>query len=54
MATAATGIYDHQINGSGYRPSANEEFMNPAQIAYFRRKLLGWKDEILRESEGTM
>src|SRR3954465_10205303 len=54
MATAPTGIYDHQINGSGYRPSANEEFMNPAQIAYFRRKLLGWKDEILRESEGTM
>ncbi|MEA3036193.1 MAG: DnaK suppressor protein, partial [Sphingomonadales bacterium] len=35
-------------------PSANEEFMNPAQLAYFRQKLLSWKDEILRESEGTM
>src|SRR3954467_8522956 len=54
MATAATGIYDHHINGSAYRPSANEEFMNPAQLAYFRQKLLNWKDEILRESEGTM
>jgi DnaK suppressor protein len=54
MATAATGIYDQQISGSAYRPTANEEFMNPAQLAYFRQKLLGWKDEILRESESTM
>lgn len=37
-----------------YRPSANEEFMNPRQLAYFRNKLLGWKDEILRESESTL
>ena len=54
MATAATGIYDQQSSGSAYRPTANEEFMSPAQLAYFRHKLMGWKDEILRESEGTM
>jgi DnaK suppressor protein len=28
--------------------------MNPSQLAYFRQKLLGWKDEILRESRDTM
>ena len=58
MATALSDVY-----GSGflagmisdsYRPSANEEFMNPAQLAYFRQKLLAWKEEILRESQGTM
>lgn len=38
----------------GYRPSADEEFMNPRQLAYFRKKLLIWKDEILKESEGTL
>jgi DnaK suppressor protein len=38
----------------GYRPSADEEFMNPRQLLYFRRKLLAWKDEILKESEGTL
>ena len=38
----------------GYRPTANEEFMNAGQLAYFRQKLLGWKDEILREAADTM
>jgi DnaK suppressor protein len=37
-----------------YRPTANEEFMNPMQLAYFRQKLMNWKDELLRESAGTM
>jgi DnaK suppressor protein len=58
MATALSGVYDQghfSIAGlEAYRPSANEEFMNAAQLAYFRQKLLNWKDEILRESEGTM
>ena len=38
----------------GYRPSADEEFMNPRQQAYFRAKLQGWKDSILREAAGTI
>jgi DnaK suppressor protein len=58
MATALSGAYDQvHFNIAGmeaYRPSANEDFMNAAQLAYFRQKLLNWKDEILRESEGTM
>ncbi len=28
--------------------------MNPEQLAYFRSKLLGWKDAIVRESRETM
>ncbi|CAN7519297.1 MULTISPECIES: RNA polymerase-binding protein DksA [unclassified Devosia] len=37
-----------------YRPSENEPFMNPRMREYFRNKLLAWKDEILRESRGTL
>lgn len=37
-----------------YRPSDAEEFMNNRQQAYFRRKLLDWKDDILRESRETV
>ena len=38
----------------GYRPGADEPFMNPRQQAYFRRKLLAWKEALLRESLGTL
>jgi DnaK suppressor protein len=37
-----------------YRPSPDEEFMNPRQLAFFRRKLLEWKDSILREASLTL
>lgn len=37
-----------------YRPSEDEEFMNPRQREYFRTKLETWKDEILRESRETL
>jgi DnaK suppressor protein len=37
-----------------YRPSPDEDFMNPRQQAYFRSKLLDWKESILRESRGTL
>lgn len=37
-----------------YRPSDAEEFMNERQQAYFRKKLMDWKDEILRESRETV
>jgi len=39
---------------SGYKPVESEPFMNEKQREYFRRKLLGWKDEILRESRETI
>ena len=38
----------------GYRPSADEPFMSLRQQAYFRNKLLAWKDALLRESAGTL
>ena len=38
----------------GYRPTANEEFMNADQLAYFRQKVLRWKDDIHREAADTM
>ena len=37
-----------------YRPSEDEPFMNEEQKAYFRQKLLRWKDDILRESRETI
>ncbi|HEY1637081.1 MAG TPA: RNA polymerase-binding protein DksA [Rhizomicrobium sp.] len=39
---------------AGYRPSESEPFMNERQREYFRRKLIVWKEEILRESRGTI
>ncbi|WP_137392031.1 RNA polymerase-binding protein DksA [Rhodoligotrophos defluvii] len=39
---------------SDYKPSENEQFMNPRQREYFRKKLLAWKEEILRESKETL
>lgn len=37
-----------------YRPSADEPFMSLKQQAYFRRKLLDWKESIQREAQGTL
>jgi DnaK suppressor protein len=37
-----------------YRPSEDEEFMNPLQREYFRQKLLHWRAELLAESSGTL
>ena len=53
MATLHSDAFSQQFVGS-YRPSANEEFMNAEQLAYFRQKLLSWKEEIVRESRETM
>jgi DnaK suppressor protein len=37
-----------------YRPSDEEEFMNPLQLEYFRQKLLRWRAELLAESTETL
>ena len=39
---------------TGYRPSPDEEFMNERQQAYFRSKLLDWKNAILLDAAGTL
>ena len=38
----------------GYKPSEKEEFMNPMQLAYFRKKLLDWKNELLNGASDTI
>ena len=43
-----------ELIDDGYRPSYDEPFVNERQKEYFRRKLLAWKDEILRESRETL
>lgn len=37
-----------------YSPSDDESFMNKRQQEYFRRKLNGWKEDILRENRETL
>jgi len=37
-----------------YRPTDSEPFMNERQREYFRRKLLAWRDDILREARETL
>ena len=51
-----------KINGSaspvllpeGYHPSDDEEFMNPLQLLYFRKKLEAWRAELLDEANETI
>ena len=37
-----------------YRPSEDEPFMSDCQRAYFRRKLMNWRDEIMRSTKETL
>ena len=34
-----------------YRPSDDEEFMNPMQIEYFRQKLLRWRGDLVKDDD---
>ncbi len=38
----------------GYKPSEDEEYMNPMQLEYFRQKLLTWRDQLMSESDSTI
>ena len=37
-----------------YKPTEDEPFMNDRHRDYFRRKLLAWREEILREARETL
>ncbi|MEA1083099.1 MAG: RNA polymerase-binding protein DksA [Sphingomonas sp.] len=61
MATQVSQIDDVTTNppaandaDDGYRPSTDEPFMTRRQQAYFRNKLLRWKDAILQDAAGTL
>ncbi|MEY4250436.1 MAG: hypothetical protein RJA87_2069 [Pseudomonadota bacterium] len=49
MPTTTVPVLD-----ADYRPSEDEEFMCAKHRAYFRQKLLAWKEDILRESRETL
>jgi DnaK suppressor protein len=34
----------------GYKPSEDEPYMNNKQLAYFRRKLLDWRNQIVEDT----
>ncbi len=38
----------------GYQPSPDEPYMNPRQLAYFRKKLLDWRQALLDEWQRTV
>lgn len=37
-----------------YRPSDDEHYMNDLQVEYFRRKLLRWRGDLVKEAERTL
>ena len=43
-----------ETNSQNYRPTDDEPYMNRNQREYFRRKLISWRDEILRGSNETL
>ena len=52
------GTHDQSVTGillpEGYKPSHDEEFMNPMQLEYFRSKLTDWRAELLQEANQTL
>ena len=50
----AASVVDGIEVPADYKPTPDEPFMNGRQLAYFRAKLLAWKDEILREASTTL
>lgn len=39
---------------TGFKPSSNEEYMNPKHLEYFRRKLQRWREDLVEESKQTI
>ena len=37
-----------------YKPSEDEEFMNPQQLEYFRQMLLNWRADLVHEASETL
>ncbi len=42
------------VRTEDYRPKEDEPFMNERQRAYFRKLLLKWREDILREARETV
>ncbi|MBN9542933.1 MAG: RNA polymerase-binding protein DksA [Alphaproteobacteria bacterium] len=39
---------------TNYKPSEDEPYMNTRQVAYFKKKLMDWKLELINESNETL
>ncbi len=39
---------------SRYVPSPDEEYMSDDQLAYFKAKLIAWRESLVAEAEGTL
>ncbi len=42
-------IKDKELLPTDYSPSAKEEYMNPRMLAYFKNKLIEWKNELIKQ-----
>lgn len=45
---------DEIVLPDNYKPSEQEEYMNPMQLAYFKKKLIDWKNELIEGSQNTI
>ena len=53
-AKAGAGSIAQNMLPDDYRPSEDEDFMNPLQLLYFQKKLESWKAELLDDASGTI
>ena len=53
-AKAGAGSIAQNMLPDDYRPSENEDFMNPLQLLYFQKKLESWKAELLDDASDTI
>jgi DnaK suppressor protein len=42
---------DNGLQSQNYLPTKSEEYMNPKMLAYFKDKLLSWKDKLVAQSQ---
>lgn len=53
-STSESDVMTTEELPADYRPSSDEPYMNPRQLAYFRKKLLDWRRSLLEESQQTI
>ena len=49
----ASAQNERELSFIPYQPAAEEEYMNDAQLAHFRKILLDWKEQLISEAEST-
>jgi DnaK suppressor protein len=49
-----TGSYLNIVLPAGYMPSDSDVFMSEEHKAYFRQKLMAWKEDIIRQTRETL